>query len=237
MLEKHYRDVQDLEFTVERGKLYMLQTRTGKRTAQAAIKIAVDMVKEGLITKEEALMRVEPNQVYQLLLPRFDDDAKKKARESGGFLASGLNASPGAASGMAIFHPDKAEQLGKEGKPVLLVRYETSPEDVHGMYASKGILTQHGGATSHAAVVARGAGLPCVAGCEAIKVDEQARHFMVGDKVIEEGDFISIDGGTGEVFQGTIATIDPDFSKEDDLVILLKWADERRRLGVWANGD
>jgi pyruvate, orthophosphate dikinase len=237
MLEKHYRDVQDLEFTVERGKLYMLQTRTGKRTAQAAIKIAVDMVKEGLITKEEALMRVEPNQVYQLLLPRFDDDAKKKARESGGFLASGLNASPGAASGMAIFHPDKAEQLGKEGKPVLLVRYETSPEDVHGMYASKGILTQHGGATSHAAVVARGAGLPCVAGCEAIKVDEQARHFMVGDKVIEEGDFISIDGGTGEVFQGTIATIDPDFSKEVDLVILLKWADERRRLGVWANGD
>jgi pyruvate,orthophosphate dikinase len=237
MLEKHYREVQDLEFTVERGKLYMLQTRTGKRTAQAAIKIAVDMVKEGLINREEALMRVEPNQVYQLLLPRFDDEAKKKARESGGFLASGLNASPGAASGMAIFDPDTAEHLGKQGKPVVLVRYETSPEDVHGMYASKGILTQHGGATSHAAVVARGAGLPCVAGCEAIKVDEQAKQFTVGDRIVKEGDFISLDGGSGEVFAGTISTIEPDFSKEVDLVTLLKWADEARRLGVWANGD
>ena len=237
MLEKHYREVQDLEFTVERGKLYMLQTRTGKRTAQAAIKIAVDMVKEGLITKEEALMRVEPNQVYQLLLPRFGDEAKKKARESGGLLASGLNASPGAASGMAIFDPDTAEHLGKQEKAVVLVRYETSPEDVHGMYASKGILTQHGGATSHAAVVARGAGLPCVAGCEAIKVDEQAKQFTVGKTIVKEGDFISLDGGTGEVFAGTISTIDPDFSKEVDLVTLLKWADEARRLGVWANGD
>ncbi|MDH7499333.1 MAG: pyruvate, phosphate dikinase [candidate division NC10 bacterium] len=237
MLEKHYREVQDLEFTVERGKLYMLQTRTGKRTAQAAVKIAVDMVMEGLISKEEALMRVEPNQVYQLLLPRFDEEAKKKARETGAFLASGLNASPGAASGMAIFDPDKAEHLGKEGKPVVLVRYETSPEDVHGMYASKGILTQHGGATSHAAVVARGAGLPCVAGCEAIKVDEQAKRFTVGEKVVQEGDFISIDGGSGEVFAGTIATIEPDFAKEVDLVTLLQWADEVRRLGVWANGD
>jgi pyruvate,orthophosphate dikinase len=237
MLEKHYREVQDLEFTVERGTLYMLQTRTGKRTAQAAIKIAVDMVKEGLITKQEALMRVEPNQVYQLLLPRFDDEAKKKARETGGFLASGLNASPGAASGMAVFDPDKAEHLGKEGKAVVLVRYETSPEDVHGMYASKGILTQHGGATSHAAVVARGAGLPCVAGCEAIKVDEQARRFTLGERVIEEGDYISLDGGAGEVFAGTIATIEPDFAQEVDLVTLLKWADEERRLGVWANGD
>jgi pyruvate,orthophosphate dikinase len=237
MLEKHYREVQDLEFTVERGKLYMLQTRTGKRTAQAAIKIAVDMVKEGLITKEQALMRVEPNQVYQLLLPRFDDEAKKKARESGGLLASGLNASPGAASGIAIFDPDTAEHLGKQGKAVVLVRYETSPEDVHGMYASKGILTQHGGATSHAAVVARGAGLPCVAGCEAIKVDEQAKQFTVGKIIVKEGDFISLDGGSGEVFAGTISTIDPDFSKEVDLVTLLKWADEARRLGVWANAD
>ena len=237
MLEKHYREVQDLEFTVERGNLYMLQTRTGKRTAQAAVKIAVDMVKEGLISKEEALMRVESNQVYQLLLPRFDDEAKKKARESGGFLAAGLNASPGAASGTAIFDPDAAEHLGKQGKPVVLVRYETSPEDVHGMYASKGILTQHGGATSHAAVVARGAGLPCVAGCEGIKVDEQAKQFAAGNKVIKEGDLISIDGGTGEVFAGTISTIEPDFEKEVDLVTLLKWADEIRRLGVWANGD
>jgi len=237
MLERHYRDVQDLEFTVERGRLYMLQTRTGKRTARAAVKIAVDMVKEGLITKEEALLRVEPNHIYQLLLPRFDEEAKKKAHQTGAFLASGLNASPGAASGMAIFDPDQAEHLGKQGKPVVLVRYETSPEDVHGMYASKGILTQHGGATSHAAVVARGAGLPCVAGCEAIKVDEQARQFTVGDRIIKEGDYISIDGGTGEVFAGTIPTIEPDFAQEVELVTLLTWADEVRRLGVWANGD
>ncbi len=250
-MEKHYRDMQDLEFTVERGKLYMLQTRAGKRTARAAVKIAVDMVREGLITKEEAIQRVEPNHVVQLLMPQFDHAAKAEAAQQGKLLATGLNASPGAATGLAIFDPDTAEKLGKEGKSVILVRYETSPEDVHGMYASKGILTQHGGATSHAAVVARGAGLPCVAGCESIHVDEEKRLFTVGDKVIKEGDAISIDGGTGEVFLGEIKMVLPDFDKDEDLKTLLAWADEIRLkksrkgmknapevgLQVWANAD
>lgn len=250
-MEKHYRDMQDLEFTVERGKLYMLQTRAGKRTARAAVKIAVDMVREGLITKEEAIQRVEPNHVVQLLMPQFDEAAKAQAAQEGKLLATGLNASPGAATGLAIFDPDTAEKLGKEGKHVILVRYETSPEDVHGMYASKGILTQHGGATSHAAVVARGAGLPCVAGCESIHVDEEKRLFTVGDKVVKEGDVISIDGGTGEVFLGEIKMILPDYDKDEDLKTLLAWADEIRLkksrkgmknapevgLQVWANAD
>ncbi len=250
-MEKHYREMQDLEFTVERGKLYMLQTRTGKRTARAAVEIATDMVREGLITKEEAIQRVDPNQVVQLLMPQFDESAKEQARKTGDLLAKGLNASPGAATGLAVFDPDKAESLGREGKNVILVRYETSPEDVHGMYASKGILTQHGGATSHAAVVARGAGLPCVAGCEAIHVDEGARQFSVDARQIKEGDFISIDGTSGEVFAGQINTILPDFDKEQDLKTLLGWADEVRKdkvrkglakspqvgLQVWANAD
>ncbi|MGE5137969.1 MAG: pyruvate, phosphate dikinase [Rudaea sp.] len=211
-MERHYREMQDLEFTIERGKLYMLQTRTGKRTARAAVKIAVDMVNEGLITKQEAA-------------------------NHGDLLAKGLNASPGAATGAASFDPDNAEKLGKSGKNVILVRYETSPEDVHGMYASKGILTQHGGATSHAAVVARGAGLPCVAGCEDIRVDEGAKKFTAKGREIHEGDAISIDGTTGEVFAGEVKTIPPDFEKETDLQTLLGWADELRRLQVWANGD
>jgi len=250
-MEKHYRDLQDLEFTVERGKLYMLQTRSGKRTARAAIKVATDMVREKLITKEEAVQRVDPNHVAQLLNPQFDDAAKEEARKSGSFLAKGLDASPGAASGIAIFDPDTAEKLGREGKSVILVRYETSPEDVHGMYASKGILTQHGGATSHAAVVARGAGLPCVAGCEAIRVEESAKKFTVGNRVVKEGDSISIDGGAGEVFAGQIKTILPDFDRETDLKVLLGWADEVRAkksrthlkhspakgVEVWANAD
>jgi pyruvate,orthophosphate dikinase len=250
-MERHYRDMQDLEFTVERGTLYMLQTRTGKRTARAAVKIAVEMVREKLITREEAVQRVEPNQVVQLLMPQFDDKAKAEARQNGSFLASGLNASPGAATGLAIFDPDTAERLGKEGKNVILVRYETSPEDVHGMYASKGILTQHGGATSHAAVVARGAGLPCVAGCEAIRVDVERKLFSVNGREIKEGDYVSIDGGTGEVFAGQIRTMRPDYDKEEDLKLLLGWADEIRLqksrkgvanapkvgLQVWANAD
>ena len=250
-MERHYRDMQDLEFTVERGHLYMLQTRTGKRTARAAVQIATDMVREGLISKEEALQRVEPSQVIQLLMPQFDAQAKEQAKQSGNFLAQGLNASPGAATGLAIFDPDTAERLGREGKNVILVRYETSPEDVHGMYASKGILTQHGGATSHAAVVARGAGLPCVAGCEGIRVDEGAKHFSADGREVKEGDYISIDGGTGEVFAGQIQTILPDFDKETDLKLLLDWADEIRLekareglpmspqvgLQVWANAD
>jgi pyruvate,orthophosphate dikinase len=236
-MERHYRDMQDLEFTVERGKLYMLQTRGGKRTARAAVKIAVDMVREGMITKAEAVQRVEPNQVVQLLMPRFDDAAKDEAKKTGNLLATGLNASPGAATGLVVFDPDIAEKWGRQGKAVILVRYETSPEDVHGMYASKGILTQHGGATSHAAVVARGAGLPCVAGTEAIRVDEAAKKFSVNGRDVREGEYISIDGGTGEVFAGQIKTIDPDFEKEEDLKTLLGWADEIRRLQVWANGD
>ncbi len=232
-LEKHYRDVQDMEFTVERGKLWMLQTRTGKRTAQAAVKIAVDMANAGLITKEEALQRLDPMTINQLLLPRFDEAAKKKA----GILARGLNASPGAATGIAAFDADTAEAWGKAGKAVILVRPETNPDDVHGMLVAKGILTQRGGATSHAAVVARGLGLPCVAGCEAIRVDADKKLFVADGKTIKQGDYISVDGSTGEVLAGQVATTRPDFEKEEDLVTLLKWADEVRRLGVWANAD
>ena len=234
-LEKHYRDMQDLEFTVERGKLWMLQTRSGKRTAAAAVKVAVDMVREGLITKQEAVQRVEPLQVYQLLLPRFDEEDKKRATDQGALLGRGLNASPGAASGMAVFDPDTAQALGQQGKAVILVRPETSPDDVHGMLEAKGILTQHGGATSHAAVVARGLGKPCVAGAEAIRVE--ARQFIANSTVVKEGDMISIDGATGEIFRGAIKTVTPDIRKETDLQQILAWADEFRRLQVWANAD
>ena len=238
LLEKHFRDVQDVEFTVEHGKLWMLQTRTGKRTAQAAVRIAVDMVSEGLITKEEALLRVEPSHVVQLLLPRFDEEAKRVARKEGRFLAKGLNASPGAAMGQVVFDPDEAEHLGHdENKPVILVRTETSPDDVHGMLYSKGILTSHGGATSHAAVVARGLGKPCVAGCEAIRINYDGQEFRADGKVIRRGDFISIDGTTGEVIEGRIPTVDPDFEREEGLQTILGWADEARRLQVWANAD
>lgn len=236
-MEKHYREMQDLEFTVEKGKLYMLQTRTGKRTARAAVKIAVDMVNQKLISKKEAVQRIDPMHVVQLLAPRFDDKDKKVATERGDYLASGINASPGAATGIAVFDPDTAHEWNKEGKAVILVRYETAPDDVHGMYASKGILTQHGGATSHAAVVARGAGLPCVAGCETIHVNEMAKSFSVNGRTINQGDFVSIDGTTGEVFAGKIQTIMPEFEKEIELQTILKWADEFRRLQVWANGD
>ncbi|HLI69695.1 MAG TPA: pyruvate, phosphate dikinase [Ktedonobacteraceae bacterium] len=238
-LEQHYHDMQDLEFTVEKGRLYMLQTRSGKRTAQAAVKVAVDMVEEGLISEEEAVKRVDPLHVYQLLLPRFDEEEKKKAAREGRLLAKGLNASPGAATGKAIFDADTAEEQGKAGVAVVLVRPETSPDDVHGMLVAKGILTARGGATSHAAVVARGLGLPCVAGCEGIRVNEEEKLFRVvgSDVVIREGDDISIDGATGEVFAGLIKTVDPDFNKEVDLKKLLSWADKFRKLGVWANAD
>lgn len=236
-MEKHYREMQDLEFTVEKGKLYMLQTRTGKRTAASAVKIAVDMVKQGLISKQEAVQRIDPMHVVQLLAPRFDDKDKQAALERGDYLASGINASPGAATGIAVFDPDTAAEWAKEGKAVILVRYETAPDDVHGMYASKGILTQHGGATSHAAVVARGAGLPCVAGCEEIHVNETAKKFTANGREIAQGDFVSIDGTTGQVYAGKISTLNPDFAKEEDLQTILGWADEFRRLQVWANGD
>ncbi|HEV2356721.1 MAG TPA: pyruvate, phosphate dikinase [bacterium] len=237
MLERHYKDIQDLEFTVERGRLWMLQTRNGKRTAQAAVKAAVDMVRERLIGKDEALLRVEPEQIYQLLLPRFDPDDKTAAEREGKLLARGLNASPGAATGIAVFDPDTAVELAATGQAVILVRPETNPDDVHGMLVARGILTARGGATSHAAVVARGLGKPCVAGAEAIRVDPDARQFSVDGTVIRQGEFVSIDGTTGEVFGRAIRTIDPDLAGDADLQTLLGWADRTRRLGVWANAD
>ena len=236
-LEKHYRDAQDLEFTIERGKLYMLQTRSAKRTAAAAVKIATDMVKEGLITKDEALMRVEPAQVEQLLLPRFDQKEVDRARTAGRYLAKGLNASPGAATGRAVFDADRAVVLKGQKQLVVLVRPETSPDDFHGMVAATGILTARGGSTSHAAVVARGLGLPCVAGVAALDIDLQKREMRVDGKVIKEGDAISIDGTTGEVFAGELPTIAANFREEKELIELLSWADKRRRLGVWVNAD
>ncbi|MCD6157078.1 MAG: pyruvate, phosphate dikinase [Euryarchaeota archaeon] len=229
LLEKHFKDMQDIEFTVERGKLYLLQTRTGKRTPKAAVKIAVDMVKEGLISKEEAIMRVTPEQLERLLHKQVDPNAPKK------LIARGLPASPGAAVGKVVFSPDEAAELGAKGESVILVRPETTPEDVHGMYASKGILTSRGGMTSHAAVVARGAGIPAVVGCEAIEIDLEKEEFRVGDIVVKKGDVITIDGGTGEVFLGKVPLIEPKISGE--VYELLSWADEIRVIGVRANAD
>ncbi|HET7686857.1 MAG TPA: pyruvate, phosphate dikinase [Candidatus Limnocylindria bacterium] len=234
-LERHYRDVQDLEFTIERGTLYMLQTRSAKRTAPAAVKIAVDMANEGVLTKEEALQRVDPAQIVQLLLPRFDEAAKAGAQDR--FLGKGLNASPGAATGRAVFDPDRAVELRDAGDPVILCRIETSPDDVHGMLAAKGVLTARGGATSHAAVVARSMGLPCVAGAETLKIDYAGRTMRAGSVTVAEGDMISIDGTTGEIYAGDLPTIEARFEDEHDLATLLGWADETRRLQVWANAD
>jgi pyruvate,orthophosphate dikinase len=234
-LEGHYRDMQDLEFTIERGTLYMLQTRSGKRTAPAAIKIAVDMVNEGVLSREEALQRVDPAQIVQLLLPRFDETAKERVADR--LLGKGLNASPGAAVGQAIFDPDRAVEAKEAGNPVILVRIETSPDDVHGMLAAKGVLTARGGATSHAAVVARSMGLPCVAGAESLKIDYAKRQMRAGSATVQEGDMISIDGTTGEIYAGELPTIEAKFEDEHDLATLLGWADEVRRLQVWANAD
>ena len=236
-LEKHYRDAQDLEFTIERGKLYMLQTRSAKRTAAAAVKIATNMVREGLITKDEAIRRVDPMQVEQLLLPRFDQKEVDRARGAGRFLAKGLNASPGAATGRAVFDADRAVSLKGQKELVVLVRPETSPDDFHGMVAATGILTARGGSTSHAAVVARGLGLPCVAGVAALDIDLVNREMHVDGKLVREGDQISIDGTTGEVFAGELPTIEPKFREEKELIELLSWADQKRRLGVWVNAD
>jgi pyruvate, orthophosphate dikinase len=241
-LETHFRDMQDVEFTIERKKLWMLQTRNGKRTARAAIKMGVDMTNEGLIKKEEAIMRVTPEQVDQLLHPQFSAEIKQKARKDGNLLVSkAVNASPGAAVGMAVFDADTADEWGKAGKAVIMVRPETKPDDVHGMIAAKGILTSRGGATSHAAVVARQFGTPAVCGAEEMEIDVDHRIFQVtvDDKLIEvrEGDWISLDGGTGEVFLGQLPTQDPDFENEVDLNTLLTWADKIRKLGVWANAD
>jgi len=232
-LERHYRDMQDIEFTIEHGKLWMLQTRNGKRTAAAAVKIAVDMVEEGLISKEEAVARIEASQIDQLLHPHFDAAAKAKAQ----VLATGLNASPGAAVGKVYFTADTAEERAKAGEAVILVRPETTPDDVHGMLAAQGILTQHGGATSHAAVVARQLGKPCVAGCEAIHIDLKKLQFTVNGIVVKEGDVISLDGGSGQVFLGELPTVAPSFDEQPHLKKILEWADEIRRLGVWANAD
>jgi pyruvate, orthophosphate dikinase len=236
-LEKHYREVQDLEFTIERAKLYMLQTRSAKRTARAAVKIATDMVREKVINKDEALQRVDPMHVEQLLLPRFDEAEVEKARTAGRFLAKGLNASPGASTGRAVFDADRAVELKGSKQLVVLVRPETSPDDFHGMIAATGILTARGGSTSHAAVVARGLGLPCVAGVAALDIDLAKREMRVGNKTVREGDAISIDGTTGEVFLGELPTIQPNFREEKELIELLAWADQRRTLGVWVNAD
>lgn len=226
-LEKHYKDIQDFEFTIEQGKLYMLQTRTGKRTAHAAVKIAVDMVKEGMISKDEAIMRVEPEGLNQLLHPVFDAKVKYDA------VATGLPASPGAAVGRVVFTSEDA--VAKEDEKVILVRTETNPDDITGMDVAQGILTARGGMTSHAAVVARGMGKCCVAGCEDIKVDEKASKFTVGNKTIKEGDWISINGSTGEVILGQVPTIEPTLS--GDFGTLMSWVNSRRKLGVRANAD
>lgn len=236
-LETYYRDVQDIEFTVERGKLWMLQTRVAKRTARAAIRIAVDMAEEGLITKEEAVLRVQPEHVDFYLHPQFDATAKQEAEAQGNLIATGLNVSPGAAVGQITFDADTAERWGKEEKrPVIMVRPETTPNDVHGMLAAKGILTSRGGRTSHAALVARQFGIPAVVGVAALDVDVEAREFRVNGRVYREGDWISLDGTTGEIFAGQIPTREPDIS-DPYLLTLLSWADEFRRLGVWANAD
>lgn len=229
LLEKHYRDMQDIEFTIENGKLFILQTRSGKRTAQAAVKIAVELVNEGLINKEEAILRVPAGQLETLLHCRIDPNAKVEA------IAKGLPASPGAASGHVVFDPDEAETIGNEGQKVVLVRTETTPDDIHGIVIAQGVLTSRGGMTSHAAVVARGMGKPCVSGCEAIKIDYEKGEFQVGEIVVKKGDIISIDGSTGEVIVGEVPMIDPELSDEFNQV--LKWADEVRTLKVRANAD
>jgi len=231
LLDKHYRDMQDLEFTIENGKLFVLQTRTGKRTAQAAIKIAVDLVKEGAISREEAIMRIDPAQLDQLLHKQLDPKEKEKAT----LIAKGLPASPGAAVGIICFTAENAEKLASRGNNVILVREETSPEDIGGMSVSKGILTARGGMTSHAAVVARGMGTCCVAGCEDIIIDENKKTLKTGNIKMKEGDWITLDGGTGEVMKGKVATIDPEM--KDDFKILMKWVDGKRKLKVRTNAD
>ncbi|MBI2828787.1 MAG: pyruvate, phosphate dikinase, partial [Acidobacteria bacterium] len=228
-LERHYKDVQDFEFTIQEGKLYMLQTRNGKRTGKAAVEIAVAMVEEGLLTKREAVLRVEPAQLDQWLHPILDESKPVKV------LAKGLPASPGAAVGQIVFTADEAAHQGKK-KPVILVRAETVPDDIHGMEVAVGILTARGGMTSHAAVVARGMGKCCVAGCGEIQVNEKTRRMAVDGLVLREGDWISLDGSTGRVIQGKVPTMEPDPSS-GVFAKFMGWADEFRKLGVRANAD
>ena len=229
ILEQHYRDMQDIEFTVQQGKLWMLQTRSGKRTAKAALKIAVDMANEGLITQEEAVARVDPAALDQLLHPTLDPSAPRDV------LTKGLPASPGAASGLVVFDADTAERRAELGEAVILVRVETSPEDIHGMHAAKGILTARGGMTSHAAVVARGMGRPCVSGAGALSIDNKAKVMRIGDRQLAEGDILTIDGATGEVMAGEVPTVQPELA--GDFGILMGWADKVRRLKVRANAE
>ena len=236
-LETHYREMQDMEFTIENGILWMLQTRDGKRTAQAAVRIAVDMADEGLITREEAVMRVTPEQVDFFLHPRFDHPVSQEGSPSGTLLATGLNVSPGAAVGMVAFDADLAETWAKkENKSVIMVRPETKPDDVHGMLAAEGIVTNRGGRTSHAALVARQFGKPAVVGVSTLEIDLSRRQMKVGDFIVKEGDWISIDGTAGKVYQGKLATVVPDL-KDPWLIKLLSWADGFRRLGVQINAD
>ncbi len=253
-LEKHYKEMQDVEFTIERSKLWMLQTRNGKRTAKSAVKIAVDMANEKLITREQAVLRVTTENVDSLLHPQFNEKAMVEAEKTGRFYAKGVNASPGAAVGQVYFDADMAEKMAKEEKQrTIMVRPFTKPDDVHGMIASQGVLTSEGGATSHAAVVARQFGIPCVVGASAIKIDLENRQMKVGDVVVKEGEWISVDGNTGKVFIGEIPTSAPSLEEQTDLLTLLKWADEicsrkdiraaraagypTRGLQVWANAD
>ncbi|MBW1936635.1 MAG: pyruvate, phosphate dikinase [Deltaproteobacteria bacterium] len=228
-LENHYREVQDFEFTIEKGKLYCLQTRNAKMNASAFIKTSIDMVNEGLITEDEAILRIQPDMLTQLIHPRLDPKAKAQV------LARGLPASPGAASGKIVFDADKAESKAKLGEKVILVREETKPEDIHGFFASQGILTSRGGKTSHAAVVARSMGKPCVSGCEAIRIDHLAKEAVIAGVSLKEGDIITIDGTTGDVYQGVVPTVEPEFV--EDLLVLLEWADEISELKVMANAD
>jgi pyruvate,orthophosphate dikinase len=228
-LERHYRDMQDMEFTVERGKLWMLQTRSGKRTTKAALRVAVDMAKEELITRDEALLRIEPAGLDQLLHPTIDPSAERNV------LATGLPASPGAASGEIVFNSDEAETLKSSGHKIILVRVETSPEDIHGMHAAEGILTTRGGMTSHAAVVARGMGKPCVSGAGSIRVDYAKQTMTVGGKTFKKGATVTIDGSTGQVIEGSVAMLQPELSGE--FATIMEWADKARRLGVRANAD
>jgi pyruvate, orthophosphate dikinase len=228
-LECHYRDMQDIEFTVERGKLWMLQTRSGKRTARAALRIAVDMAEEGLISRKEAVLRVDPAALDQLLHPTLDPDAERRV------IAKGLPASPGAACGKVVFDADAAERYAELGEKVILVRVETSPEDIHGMHAAQGILTARGGMTSHAAVVARGMGRPCVSGAGTISIDYAARSMRIGSLEVAEEEVITIDGSTGEVMLGAVATVQPELV--GDFAVLMEWADGERRLRIRANAD
>jgi pyruvate,orthophosphate dikinase len=230
-LEQHYKDMQDMEFTIEKGKLYMLQTRNGKRTAQAALKIAIDMVEEGLITEKEAVLKVDPAQLDSLLHPQFEPESLKNAE----VIAKGLNASPGAATGRAVFTAERAAEMAKDGKPVILVRQETSPEDIEGMVVASGVLTSRGGMTSHAAVVARGMGTCCVAGAGSVKVYEEKKYFEVNGKKYYEGDYISLDGSTGNIYGEQVKTMDATVS--GDFAKLMEWADKYRALKVRTNAD